>query len=1067
MDPNKTYYLTMRYVNGSGSNSTVNPNAGNIIQIQTKPITTWQPSENLPRPRLFATPELINQWKAADQNGEINFSNYEENMRSYVRRAVTDEGFSGRHQYCLPAATLYHMTGNTNDLNDAISIFQNIVLPRWQNEDYAGDYYRFQSENLTYCIDSLWDNLTNEQINLAAVEVIKDAKNSLSRRRFNDTDQFVSLIRSFLSVGFTFCGENALIGDTLANDACMILDEGHRRMFGGLLPMARKDLGRFGNSGGYLPDGASYEKGTMVYWINNFWIMMNMGYDMSDYAPFVANNFLSGKIHSTTPSGRGYFAHGDVQSYYYNGEWLSGEPNSLDHRKDYSANFLQQAALLDRMGDTDTASRIQKFVANKNAPVSSLRYFNFMLFEQPVTDTDYSTGLDTAFTESGYGIIFDRTSWDVDATYTVFTTAWGGFDHNASDTGNLSIYRNQEWVFNHNTGYGGASISPESYNVPRYTTKVDNTTTPFMYSLEAGGDNEIKVNYISDQLDYFVFDATNNYNSSFENAYYYDKVERAVVWFKNGATDDYIIIDYARTNDTFPENNIELNINLPSVNGRYTAINNNQAELQTSTQKSRISLTPFTGTSNYTLFDQGGIPYDYNPFQSSLYSNYLAYSLTATAPEIHNEIAIQLTDINNSYDDISNINLENWRLKAIGENLLLYPIGSLLDASTPNIDATINLPSASYKKIVIIGLKEGDRIAFNMEEVSTGQFRIQVSQSNAINSTLVDTKGILIYSLSSSTGQPQNIQPNTPKIVYAVSRDAPRTLYMIDLNDPAVSSDNEIINISEWLNTIIPNRTEDYLINISPDGSHIIVNTRTQDTGNSLYVIDLQSGRSSLIQLESGQIVRPEDYFAISNDGTIAAVVMRAESGSGTDIITYKKTGDNWGVLANLTNGNTNSNGYSNHPSFSFDSSRVIFRCFLPNITDGAFCSNISQGGDFTVEMTSTDIASVSNNFRQMIKPDYDVNNNIVFELEDSLGEVIWKADISTGEISPLNSSQSNDNTPCVFGDNTVASLWLQRPGNSTGRHEIKRLSPDGSTYEMLLTDIDISDVGIGCGGGI
>ena len=708
MEPDNTYYMTMRYLKGKKAS----PDSGNIIKIHTTPLIKPEWS-NTKHPRIFATPALIKKWRS---DKTIAFNEYKNDMRREISQAITGEDRSGRHQYCLPSATLFQMTDNENDLNSALELFSQIVLPRWQKNDYSGDSYRFQNENLTYCVDALWNQLSTAQRKAAATEAIKDAKKALSKRRFNDTDQFVSLVRSFLAVGFTYCKESKAIGIKLSNDACIILDEGYRRMFGGLLPMARKDLGRFGNSGGYLPDGASYEKGTMNYWINNFWILTNMGHDMSEYAPFIANNFLAGKIHSTTPSGRGYFAHGDVQNYYYSGRWLSGEPNTLNHQKYYNAIYLLQSALLKRMGEHNISNKIQKFVDHKNTKISNLDYLNYMLFKQHVDNTNYTSGLDTAFTDSGYGIIFDRTSWNTDATYTVFTAAWGGFDHNASDTGNLSIYRNQEWLFNHNTGYGGVSISPESHNVARYTTKVNNTNIPFMYPLEAGGDNEIKINYISDQLDYFVFDATNNYNSSFENAYYYEKVERAVIWFKNSITDDYIIIDYAKTNDTFPENNIELNINLPSVNGNYSSISTTQAELQTNSQKARISLTPATGTSAYTLHNQGGIPYNYNPFRSILYSNYLAYSLITPAPEIHNEIAIQITNINKKYDRIHSIDLESWRLKAIGDNLLLYPVGSLIDPSSPNIDKKITLPKKEYKKLIIIGLLPEKRYLIKLKE---------------------------------------------------------------------------------------------------------------------------------------------------------------------------------------------------------------------------------------------------------------------------------------------------------------------------------------------------------------
>jgi hypothetical protein len=57
-----------------------------------------------------------------------------------------------------------------------------------------------------------------------------------------------------------------------------------------------------------------------------------------------------------------------------------------------------------------------------------------------------------------------------------------------------------------------------------------------------------------------------------------------------------------------------------------------------------------------------------------------------------------------------------------------------------------------------------------------------------------------------------------------------------------------------------------------------------------------------------------------------------------------------------------------------------------------------------------------------------------------------------------------NDNSPCVLPDGRVVSLWLLRPGGS-GFHEIKVMDPDGTNQFMALTDVNVFDVGIGCGG--
>ena len=64
-----------------------------------------------------------------------------------------------------------------------------------------------------------------------------------------------------------------------------------------------------------------------------------------------------------------------------------------------------------------------------------------------------------------------------------------------------------------------------------------------------------------------------------------------------------------------------------------------------------------------------------------------------------------------------------------------------------------------------------------------------------------------------------------------------------------------------------------------------------------------------------------------------------------------------------------------------------------------------------------------------------------------------------------IGTSFNNDNSPCVLPSGAIVSLWMQRPGGSSV-HELKVMAPDGSSYFMIgsLLDVDIQDIGIGCG---
>jgi hypothetical protein len=83
----------------------------------------------------------------------------------------------------------------------------------------------------------------------------------------------------------------------------------------------------------------------------------------------------------------------------------------------------------------------------------------------------------------------------------------------------------------------------------------------------------------------------------------------------------------------------------------------------------------------------------------------------------------------------------------------------------------------------------------------------------------------------------------------------------------------------------------------------------------------------------------------------------------------------------------------------------------------------------------------------------------VVFEA-DWEGEQIWR--LLPGSAIPelISPDFNNDNSPCGLPDGRIVSLWL----GHAGVHEIKVMSPDGSSYFLLLPDTDVEDIGIGCG---
>ena len=106
-------------------------------------------------------------------------------------------------------------------------------------------------------------------------------------------------------------------------------------------------------------------------------------------------------------------------------------------------------------------------------------------------------------------------------------------------------------------------------------------------------------------------------------------------------------------------------------------------------------------------------------------------------------------------------------------------------------------------------------------------------------------------------------------------------------------------------------------------------------------------------------------------------------------------------------------------------------------------------------------------------KANYAPDGSIVFEGEWPNGnERIWQYPPATSTPALVNTRTTvndtplygDDNSPCVLPDGRIASLWLERAGNTTSNHEIKVMNSDGSGGAMLVIDVNVTDVGHGCG---
>ena len=154
---------------------------------------------------------------------------------------------------------------------------------------------------------------------------------------------------------------------------------------------------------------------------------------------------------------------------------------------------------------------------------------------------------------------------------------------------------------------------------------------------------------------------------------------------------------------------------------------------------------------------------------------------------------------------------------------------------------------------------------------------------------------------------------------------------------------------------------------------------------------------------------------------------------------------------------------FQGHPALADNGSRLVFHCgpVAYGLEGTALCEVGVSGADFRVVLTPAE-GPGGNTQNALHHPDYAPDGGIVFEA-DWNGEQIWRLPAGGGAPILVSTTFNNDNSPCVLPDGHIASLWLDRPG-ATGAHELKLMTGDGGSYDLLVADSDLFDVGLGCG---
>ncbi|MCA9979525.1 MAG: right-handed parallel beta-helix repeat-containing protein [Anaerolineales bacterium] len=273
-------------------------------------------------------------------------------------------------------------------------------------------------------------------------------------------------------------------------------------------------------------------------------------------------------------------------------------------------------------------------------------------------------------------------------------------------------------------------------------------------------------------------------------------------------------------------------------------------------------------------------------------------------------------------------------------------------------------------------------------------------------------------------------------------------------------------DLTAALDALYPAGADDW-VNISPDGQWLLFSSPRFDpecVGWACLILTSADLSSYEVITAGDSFIHPDTIGAVASGGNVIVYPADGETHA-TDLFVIARAADGWGDPVNLT-ATHSPHDYNEGPALSADGTTLLFDCGpTPYRQEGtAVCEIGIDGSGFREVVRPIDGPGSSGTADASVAhADYGSSGEIVFEA-DWDGEFIWRIPVGGGAPEKIGAAYSNDNSPCVLPNGRIASLWLNRPGNGVGVHELKVMSAVGGDEQMVLIDVDVVDAGIGCG---
>lgn len=218
----------------------------------------------------------------------------------------------------------------------------------------------------------------------------------------------------------------------------------------------------------------------------------------------------------------------------------------------------------------------------------------------------------------------------------------------------------------------------------------------------------------------------------------------------------------------------------------------------------------------------------------------------------------------------------------------------------------------------------------------------------------------------------------------------------------------------------------------------------------------------------AGEELYPEGIAAISGDGE--RVVYPAQGGPhAVDLwLTTRSAAGTWSAPTLLTGASTYA--YNNMPALRAGGAAVLFDCGsepYPESGGNDACTVDLDGGN-VARLVGPDTLPGAR--EDKVQNPHEGPDGVLFEASwpvPSAGgdtpEIIWR--MQPGQApDPLGAALPNSVSPCVLADGRWVVLWLGHPDNVAGVHELALVGRDGTGAVRLTPDVDVADIGLGCG---